>query len=579
MALSRELEERGAGAFVKFRTVLHAGKPVFRFAGAAVCVALVASCASTPKEAAAPEPAAAQQFDLLVSKENGYYYHPFLRESPAGPQAQSYALRTLSELGHEPKTSMASDEAESFRGGALETSSLWGRDWLIPLRRAGADEVLGAGDAEAVNKTRNKGGWYADSALGDEGDAARLGSTWAALEVLDALGRLDALPSEDRAATLAWLHSLARTPRAVDQSSALARCLQLLKEPVPDALTRIAAPRTDDFAKLTADGRAARLADTYGYVVIQEAAGKRPAVDRKAWEPVLRDGTATLPYEQLYKLVHILKAAGSPKALFTPVAERLDGERLDDGTVRDPSAYIGNPDASLFVQRLRALAGWSREDAGLRTALEREEKSHDASQEGAERLNRAALRKVTAGGDVSAQARQLCADPRVLPGTVTEQNATQWQRTALNCADAGASVEAPKIGTWHLDTPDRVVAAATVTVGLADSGRRGSVPSWITADALKQWARNPGRFTSVYGYVLVARAYVLLGGEPDAALRDALKRGVTPYKGCPGLPGLYQVGGGDPACDLKTTWGVWTLDRQLDGAMGWLPATKPRNDK
>jgi hypothetical protein len=268
--------------------------------------------------------------------------------------------------------------------------------------------------------------------------------------------------------------------------------------------------------------------------------------------------------------------------VFVPVLKRLDGERLDDGTVRDPDAYIGNPDASLFVQRLRTLAGWSRKDPGLLAALEREEKSDDVSQEGTERLNRAALRKVTAGGGTSDQARQLCADPQVLPATVTEQNATQWQRTTLNCADAGVSVAVPKFGTWSPDTPEGVVAAATVAVGLADAGQRDSIPSWITADALKQWAQNPGRFTSVYNYALVVRSYSLRGGALDAALREALGRGITPYRGCPGLPGLYQVGGGDPACDLKTTWGVWTLDRQLNGAMGRLPVGRlpaPENGK
>ncbi|MFF1677286.1 hypothetical protein ACFVYG_14745 [Streptomyces sp. NPDC058256] len=515
----------------------------------------------------------------MVSKQNGYYYHPFLREQPVGPQAQSYALQTLSELGRDPRTSMAPARVESFRGGALESSSLWGRDWLIPLWRAGAGEALGRGDAADVNKLRAKGGWYVDSALGDDGDAARLGATWAALEVLDALGRAGVLPAADRAATVSWLRSLAGKPRALDQSGALARSLRLLKEPVPGTLTRIAPPRTDDFADLTPDARATRLEDTYSYVLIQEAAGKRPAVNRKVWEPVLRDGAATLPYEQLYPLVHVLKAAGSPKAVFAPVLKRLDGERLDDGTVRDPDAYLGNPDASLFVQRLRALAGWSRKDPGLLAALEREEKSDDVSQEGAERLSRAALRKVTAGGDASEQARQLCADPRVVPAAVTERNATQWQRTTLNCADAGASTHDPEIGTWSLDTPDRVVAAATVAVGLTDSGRRDSVPSWITADALKQWARNPDRSTSLYNYALVVRAYTLLGGPLDAALREALGRGITPYRGCPRLPDLYQVGGGDSACDLKTTWAVWTLDRQLDGAMGWLPASTRKYGK
>ncbi|WP_328502327.1 hypothetical protein OG828_24330 [Streptomyces sp. NBC_00457] len=513
----------------------------------------------------------------MVSKQNGYYYHPFLRNQPAGPQAQSYALRTLFELGGEPKTSAASAQVGSLRRQALQTSPLWGRDWLIPLRRAGAGAALGASDAAAVQRLRAEGGWYVDSALGDDSEAAHLGATWAALEVLDALGRLDDLPAADRSATVAWLRSLDRPgkkPRAFDESSALARSLYLLKEPVPAGLTGIPAPRTDDFADLTPDARATRLDDTYSYTLIQQAAGKRPAVDRRVWEPVLRDGAATLPYEQLYELVHILKAAGSPKTVFTPVLKRLDGERLDDGTVRDPDAYIGNPDASLFVQRLRALADWSREDSRLLAALDREEKSADAGQAAGERLSRAALRKVTAGGGTGEQARQLCADPRVLPATVTEQNATQWQRTTLNCADAGVSTAVPEIGTWSTDTPERVVAAATVAVGLADSGRRDGIPSWITADALEQWARDPGRFTSVYHYALVVRAYSLTGGALDAPLREALGRGITPYRGCPGLPDLFQVGGGDLACDLKTTWAVWTLDRQLHGALGRLPATR-----
>ncbi|WP_432158272.1 hypothetical protein [Streptomyces sp. bgisy153] len=548
-------------------------------ATAAVLMASCASCISSSGDSEQRDPARARQFDVLASGENGYYYHPFLRREPAGPQAQSYALRTLTELGRDPKTSMSPADAASFRHDALETASLWGRDWLVPLRRAGAGDVLGPADATAVGKARAEGGWYVDSALGDDGDAARLGGTWAALDVLDAVDGLDDLPADDRATTVAWLRSLADAPasapggRPLDQSSALAASLRLLHEPVPATLTRVPAPRTDDYAGLTPEARGQRLADTYAYVVVQEAAGRKPAVDRGTWEPVLRDGAAELPYEQLYQLVHVLRAASSPRSLFTPVIERLEADRLDDGTVRDPDAYLGNPDASLFVQRLRALAGWSRRDPGLLSALDREEHAPDVSQEGAERLNRAALRQVTDGDDDAAdQARKLCADPTVLPATVTEQNATVWQRTALTCTDADAPAAVPTVARWALDTPARLVAAATLTVGLADAGHRDAVPSWITADALRPWAQNPDRFPSVYDYALVARAYVLLGGPVDGTLRAALDRGITPHRGCPALPDLYQVGGGDTACDLKTTWAVWTLDRRLDGAMGWLPA-------
>jgi hypothetical protein len=546
---------------------------------AVVCTALLTSCTSSGSgHAGSHEPPSVQrQFDLLASKQNGYYYPPFLREQPAAPEAQSYALKTLAELGRDPKTSMAAPQVAALRRDALAASALWGRDWLVPLRQAGATEALGRRDAEAVNKTRAKGGWYVDPALGDDTDAARLGATWAALDVLKALGQ----EPSDRARTVSWLRSRATAHRSLEQGAALASALHLLGEPVPATLTGLAAPRTDDFADLTPDQRADRLDGTYYYVLIQQAAGKRPQVDRKVWEPVLRDGATTLPYEQLHYLVHVLKAAGSPKSLFWPVAERLDGERLDDGSVRDPDAYLGDPDASLFVERLRRLAGWSREDTRLVGALDGDEQSGDASQDAGERLSRLALRKVASGGGgTSAEARRLCADPTVLPTSVTLQNATQWQRTTLNCTDAGAATAVPTFRRWSLDTPDGVVAAATVTVGLADSDRRDHVPTWVTADALKEWAHSPKRFTSVYDYTLVVRAYVLLGGAADAELKAAVQNGVTAYRGCPDLPDLYRVGGGDPGCDLKTTWGAWELGRRLGIPLEHLQSPEsPENGK
>ncbi|WP_282702882.1 hypothetical protein [Streptomyces sp. CC219B] len=508
----------------------------------------------------------------MVSRQNGYHYPPFLQEQPAGPEAQSYALRTLDELGRRPRTSASAARVASLRREALASSPLWGRNWLVPLRRAGASEALGAGDARAVKRLRARGGWYTDPALGDDTDAARLGATWAALDVLEALGELRDVPTADRDVTAKWLHSRAAKSMPLDQGAALASALRLLDRPVPHALTTVAAPRTDDWASLTPAGRTDRLNDTYHYVLIQEAAGRRPRIDRGIWEAVLREGAAGLPYEQLYCLVRVLKTAGSPDSLFAPVGRRLDEARIDDGTVRDPAAYLGNPDASLFVERLRALAGWSRRDPRLLAALDREEKAGNASREDTERLARAALRRVASGGPTSEDARRLCADDAVLPTTVTENNATRWQRTALNCADAGVDIGAPEIGTWKPDTPGAVVAAATVTVGLADAGLHERGPTWMDARDLQPWARNPGRFPSLYDYSLVVRAYSLLGGVLDAELEEALGSGVTPYRGCPGLPDVYQVGDGDPACDLKTTWGVWALDRQLGGVMGWGPA-------
>ncbi|MER5976710.1 hypothetical protein ABT142_09270 [Streptomyces sp. NPDC001857] len=539
-------------------------------AGAALCTVLLASCTGMPGQQDGRPPVArrsgtSDEFDVLISRQNGFHYPPFLRESPAAPEAQSYALRTLSELGRGARTRLSAARVAAMRQEALESSPLWGRTWLVPLRQAGARTALGPGDVTAVEKLRTEGGWYVDPALGDDGDAARLGATWAALDVLRSLGRRGA------PGTAAWLNSLARTSRPLDESAALACALRLLDQPVPEALTAIAAPSTHDWATLTPEVRAARLNDTYDHVMIREAAGLRPVIRRRSWEAVLRAGAPVLSYEHLYFLVHVLKAAGSPASVFTPVIERLEGERLADGTVRDSHSYVGNPDTSLFVERLRALSGRPLADPRLVAALDRDERAGAAGQDAVERLSRAALRRVAGGGGPPPpEAERLCADEAVLPATVTERNATRWQRIALDCADAGVRITTPRVLPWRPDTPDRAVAAATVVVGMTDAGRRDRVPAWITSDRLERWARRPESFASVYDYTLVARAHAVLGGAPDGALRAALARGVSAYKGCPGLPELFQVGGGDTACDLKTTWGVRALDRQLHGRVGRL---------
>ncbi|MFF0202365.1 hypothetical protein [Streptomyces sp. NPDC005017] len=539
-------------------------------ATAVVCGAVLSACGAPARPAAAAAPAAARQFDLLVSSQNGYHYPPFLRERPAPPEAQSHALRTLTELDRAPRVRPAATRVASMRRDALASSPLWGRTWLIPLRRAGVEGALGPDDTRAVDRLRAEGGWYVDPALGDESDAARLGGTWAALDVLGALGELDDLPSPHRAATVGWLRSLAGSPRPVAERAALAHSLHLLRQPVPAALSDAAPPRTDDWQALTPDERADLLGQVHDDVLVREAAGQRPEIDRAHWEAVLTRGALSLPYEQLQPLVHILKAAGSPEKVFVPVIARLERARLGDGTVRDPDSYLGDPQSSLFVERLRGLAGWPRRDPGLLDALDREKDRSGTPQDSAERLSRAALAKA-AGGGTDGRAARLCADPEVLPGAVTEHDVTRWQRTALDCVDAGAAVGTPEVRPWALDDPDAVAAAATLAVGLADTGQRHRIPPWITPRVLERRSHEPGRFASVYDYSLVVRAHLLLGGDLDAPLRAALGRVVTPHRGCPGLPDLFRVGGGDPACDLKTTWGVWTLDRQAHGALGWLP--------
>lgn len=540
------------------------------------CCLLLSSCgAAAEGNSGRAEKRPSDPFKKFVSAQNGLYYHPFLLNEPAGAEAQSYALTVLAETGPEPKVSLDAKGQSALRGDALAMSPLWGRYWLIPFRRADATGVLGPRDAEAVRKLRRKDGSYRDPDQDAKDTAALIGSTWAALEVLDAIGSLGEADPAETGPTAAWLTSRAEGTHDLSEAGALARSLRLLSRPVPERLTRLEAPRMAGFTSLKPGERIARLVDTYGYVQIQEAAGHRPEIDVPAWRQVLRHNADTLDYEQLFYAVHILRAAGADEGAYTDVRRRLERNRLDDGTVRDPDTYAGSLDASLWVERLRTLAGLPTEDRRLVTALDRAAVTADHSPDSGELLARAALYR-QAGTSDGAQpttnaANAECRAGRLLPGTVTADNASPWQRQSMACTEAGSTVPAPAVDRWQLDSPQQVAAAAALVVGLYATGHRDAVPAWITADALASWARNPERFTSVFDYAQTVRAHLLLGGEAKGALRAAMRRGTGPYKGCPGLPDLYRTGGDDPGCDLKTTWAVRALDQQAHGVLNALP--------
>ncbi|MYX28981.1 hypothetical protein GTY75_20495 [Streptomyces sp. SID8381] len=535
---------------------------------AACLMASAAGCAGQDDRTAGSEP---DYVRSLISQTNGLYYHPFLREERGGPEAQSYALRALAETGAKPKVTVAARTAAALRSDALKSSALWGRYWLVPLRDAGAPGVLGRDDARAVEKLRSGKGWYEDPALDDGSDDGRLSATWAALEVEAATDSLDAVPAAGRAATVRWLGRLAHGDVPLEKAAVLARCLRLLGEPVPASLTAATAPDVSGFTERPEAERATLLEETYDYVLLQESAGRTPRVDRATWQQVLDHDVTALDHEQLYDLVHILRATGSPARSFSSVARRLEGDRLPDGTMRDPSSYLGTPDASLLVQRLRDLAGWPVRDERLLAAVEKQADAPDAPRDGATRLTVAALEHTAGGRDLTASQKALCQDPSTVPATVTSDNVRDWQRAVWDCADAGVPVPAPAVTRWDLDGLEGAQAAATLVVGLHQSGHEDRAPGWLTADRLEKWATEPGPRANVYDRALIVRAYLLLGGHPDESAVGRLAALVAAHRGCPGLPGLYRPDD-EPGCDLKTTWAVWELDKALDGKLGALPS-------
>ncbi|MER5346579.1 hypothetical protein ABT030_41100 [Streptomyces mirabilis] len=539
------------------------------WAAASACVMmLAASCTSQGSHRESTEPAYLQ---TLVSQANGLYYHPFLREERGSPEAQSYALRILAETGAKPKVTVDAKTAAALRSDAVTTSALWGRYWLVPLRDAGVSGVLGPGDARSVEKLRTGTGWYEDPALEEKSDEGRLGATWAALEVEAATGSLGELPAADKVATARWLAQLAGSKLTLADAAVLARCLHLLGKPVPASLTSMRAPDASGFTERPDQERATLLEDTYNYVLLQESAGEKPQANRKTWQQALSHNVESLDYEQLYSLVHILRATGSPQRAFPAVTRRLERERMPDGTVRDPSSYLGTPDASLFVQRLRSVAGWTVRDKRLLAAAEKQAGSQDAPRDGAARLTMAALDHSAGGEPLSRQEAALCQDPSTVPATVTADNVADWQRAVWNCEESGVPVPVPSVTRWSVDGLEGAQAAATLVVGLHQDGRGDRIPGWLTADALRRWADDPGPRASVYDRAVIVRAYLLLGGHADESLVEHLTGQFKAHRGCPGLPGLYRPDD-EPGCDLKTTLAVWDLDKALDGKLGALPS-------
>ncbi|GIE83116.1 hypothetical protein Aph02nite_90660 [Actinoplanes philippinensis] len=522
-------------------------------------VLLLAGC-TEPEES--PEKTLTQGFDILVSTVNGLYYPPFLRDETAGPEANSYAVRIRRLLDSEPpQLSVSDDTARFFRDEAVGASPLWGRQWLAPLAEAGVGGLLNDEDIAEIRRMQSADGYYAEAGAGaDEG--YRVAATVAALEVLAAA---DAVEDTDRRTAGAWLTRVAEGSGTLRITADAVRGLQILGLAVPSsAAPAVTAPA--DFGSLDDRARYEALLDAYSTAVIARAQHGTASLDPRVWGNVLQHNAGTLGFHDLYYLVVVAVAAGVPDADLAPVRARIARETLPDNSIRESDTLSGSPEATLFVLRLRGMAGEATTDAGQVEAL----KGALAAQPSAgpaERLPIAAARRLAGDSDSAEDLRTLCADHRAVPGAVTPDNAEWWSRATLSCAEAGIPVAPPHATAWPLDTPAGVTAAGTLVTGLADNGHSGEIPTWVTADSLRQWVADPGRLPSTSAYVTTVRAYLLLGGSADEKIRNSVTKVLTARQGCADLPGLYRADGSGSGCDLKATWAAWKLELQLDNRL------------
>ncbi|MFG2848199.1 hypothetical protein ACGF12_34290 [Kitasatospora sp. NPDC048296] len=528
----------------------------------AVCLAAVA-CDSSP-QAGPSAPPVTRELALLISSQNGLYYPPFLREEPAGPEDNAYALRIRSLLGETPQLALAPKTASFFRDESLAASPLWGRTWLAGFARAGAPELLTAADAEAVRGMRTPGGWFGEpGAEQPDSREYRAEATAAALDVLRAAG---GLTPADRAATTGWLATEAADRPSLREAGSLAQAFRLLDEPVPDGLTALRPP-VQDISKLSGDDRYQALLDAYGYAAIPRPPGSPSGLDATTWTHILEHNSNSLDYRDLSYAVAVAQAARVPASAFAAVRARIVDNLLADGTVRDPGAYAGNPEAALYGLRLRVLAGEPTRDPELAAALHRVADQPEVSDDPHARLSTADALHLAEGRPADAGEQELCHQPDVVPAAVVPEESEAWARAALACAELDVHVPLPSATPWPLDDPAHVTAAATLLTGLVDSRTAAGGPAWISADALRDWALNPERLPSVTAYATVVRAYLLAGGQADGRLTEAMARGLDQRRGCPGLPDLYRTDATEAGCDLKATWAVWQLQLRTGGSV------------
>jgi hypothetical protein len=528
-------------------------------AATALALALTAAC-----DRPAPAPPVSSRtagFPLLISRIDGLYYPPFLRDETTGPEANAYAVRLRVLLDDQPpQLSVAGQEAGSLRSEAIAASPLWGRTWLAALAGAGV-QVLDAADLTALRRMRSAEGFYAEPGSGAGGDAYRAAATAAALEVLSSRS---AITDDDRTVTGAWLTGAAGRRPDLRTAADLAEGLRFLGLPVPPGLLPGTAAAAPAFAGLSENARYSALLDAYSRAVLARDTGRPAQLEAGVWGNVLRQNATKLGFTDLYLLTVVALAAKAPAADFQPLRDRLAAERLPDGSIRESDAFVGSPEASLFALRLRRMAGESSADPGQVRALRAAAAEHPHLTP-AEQLSLDAALRLAGDDTVTGKLAELCKSPAAVPATVTVANAEWWSRAALACAEAGDAVPVPAVAAWTLSEPPDVVAAATVVTGLADAGLHGVELPPISAADLHDWAAHPQRLPTTSGYAAVVRAYQQLGGT-DPQVTATAGETFNERRGCADLPELYKADGSGSGCDFKATWAVWQLTSTKRGS-------------
>lgn len=514
---------------------------------------MLTGCSQVLPVAAPPAPVT-DELSLLTSSVNNLTYPPYLRSEPAPAPDQGYDARTAALLGTRTTPSVAAARRTRLEKDASQFGPISGRWLLLPLG-VGFKPYTGALNP-AQSLGRSDGSFVEPGANG----RADVAETTARMVELATAADDRALTNALRGRTANWLSRAAHSSTLAVAAPA-AEALRLLLGHKVSTTARFRAPDTSDFSHLDDGRRAALLDDTYDYVRLRHAEGRRPDVDADVWLHVLDANVSTAEAPELFELTAVLRGAGVPRERLSTITQRLEANHLPNGLYRDPSMYAGDPSTTMFALALRHQAGESMADTRLADGASKAVRQQPRAG-GALKFVLGSLAALTRGGDATSAARGFCAKQQ----TVGIAEVPSWTFEALTCRLDGVPIAMPSLVPWSTRDAHGIVEAAHVVVALDDLHRLGDVPAWLRdAVAAAPQTLDPARLGGLRNAVVVLAAIRALHGTVAPVVANGLSRYAARSLGCPGYPDLYRALPDDPfGCDLATTLAV---RRYLDPAI------------
>ncbi len=482
--------------------------------------------------------------------DQGLFFRPGLRSAGQPNVADTaYGFGVLA-AAHRPVPSLMNEQVDGYFSSTVESSSVWGRWYLLRIEAATGQPIPGAWAQDITGSLRR--GYFHDSGQEAEDPAADLASTAAALEVVTAKRLI--LSQDKIEAIVAWVtDALVRAQNPYQACNAV-RSLRAIGGLGPVARTQALASwvRRPDRLPRVIDSFEGVL-DLYGMACLMDelSEGNRA--------PVRSLLTTTLPraVDDLQLLYHVAEAwrlvGGDPNELLGLAQvpqRRLD---RDTGLVKNVVRPVGTLENSYYAMQIRRLSGLPGDDdrlaKGVRELLaERRTQSSVINS-----LFGVTLLRATGHPDARLQDQLVALTRQQLAQPVTRDGVVSWVTMQRLLADLELAGPPAEVVPWVVGTPadrDLVWLLLDETQRLRDQTVPGpfadtlaGIPSVLRADAAS---------LSV-GQIRAGATALAATGQADRIPAAVLADALDALRGCDGFADLYWPYREATTCDLRAT--------------------------